>query len=356
MLELKWRSRKKKKGPPSRIAYISGTYCGVRIRESLGALERAAAQREFERRRKEIVEAIDAGRDPDLKFASAAIEYIGAGKDDRFLDLLICEIGECRVADITTPFIHQTARKLYPKAKPSTLNRQVIAPTMAVVNYCADNKLCPPIRLKRLKEGKASKRAIDRAWVDKFREAAGRLGRSELGDMELMMYTTAARLKDVEALEWPQVRIEDKIAVLLKTKNGDDRDALLTPELARALAARRPQDAKGRVFGDWARRQMYRDWQAICEEAGIDYIPPHQAGRHSFATEMMVRNKVDVKTTMEIGGWNSPGVLIANYTHPEGKRKVAEEIFGGTKEPGPRDASTTDTNSDTNVVPIVKKA
>lgn len=356
MLELKWRTRQKKKGPASRIAYISGTYAGDRIRESLGALTREEAQSKFERRRKEIIEAIDAGRDPDLKFASAAIAYSEADRDDRFLDALICALGEVRVADLTTPFVHEWARKLYPNAKPSTRNRQVIAPIMAVVNYCAEKKLCPPIRIKRLKEGKTSKRAIDREWVDKFRSEAQRQGRVELGDMELMMFTTAARLGDAERLEWGDVRIEDKVAVLRDTKNGDDRDAILTPELARALAARRPQDGKGRVFGNWARRQLYRRWRAICDGAGIDYVPPHQAGRHSFATELMVRNKVDVKTTMSLGGWKSPTVLVDNYLHPEKHRQVAEGIFGDTKSPGPRDAGAADTNSDTNVTPMAKKA
>src|SRR5690606_21954949 len=106
-----WRTRKKKKGPPSRIAYISGTYCGVRIRESLGALSREAAQRKFEQRRKEVIEAIDAGRDPDLKFASAVMAYLEGDKDNRFLDPLIAELGEMRVADFTTPFVHEMAKK-----------------------------------------------------------------------------------------------------------------------------------------------------------------------------------------------------------------------------------------------------
>ncbi len=356
MLEIKKRVRQKAKGPPSTTYYISGTYEGHRVRESLGVTSREAAQRKFEQRRKEIIEAVDAGRDPDLRFASAATEYINADKDDRFLDPLICELGETRIADLTTPMVHEAAKKLYPNAKPSTRNRQVIAPLMAVVNYCAEKRLCPPICIERFPEGKVSKVAIDREWVDKFRSTAIEKGRAEIGDMELMMFTTAARLGDCEKLEWPDVRIEQKIATLRQTKNDDDRDAILTPELARALAARRPRDGKGRVFPFTYRRQLYRDWASICKAARIEYVPPHQAGRHSFATEMIVRNKVDVKTTADLGGWKSPKLLLERYTHPEGNRQVVEDVFGGTKESGRQDGKVADTKTDAKVVRLAKNA
>lgn len=355
MYELKWRTRKKKKGPPSRIAYISGTYEGHRVRESLGALSREAAQKKFEKRRAEIIAAVDAGRDPDLRVATAIAEYADDCKDDRFLEPIIAKLGETRISDLTTPDVHKAAKELYPKAKAATWNRQVIAPLMAAVNFCANKRLCPPIRIERFKEGKVSKRAIDRTWVDAFCEAARAKGLAYLADMELMMFTTAARLGDCEKLHWPDVHIESKVAVLRQTKNDDDRDAILVPELARALAARRPQDGEGRVFPFGQRRRLYRDWSAICKAAEIDYVPPHQAGRHSFATEMMVRNKVDIKTTMLTGGWKSPTVLMG-YTHPEQQREILEGIFGDTKSPGPRGTKASDTKSDATVTPIAKKA
>jgi hypothetical protein len=52
---------------------------------------------------------------------------------------------------------------------------------------------------------------------------------------------------------------------------------------------------------------------------------------------MIVRNQVDVKTTAKLGGWRSEPLLLKRYAHPEGSRKVVEDVFGGTKENGPRD-------------------
>jgi hypothetical protein len=39
---------------------------------------------------------------------------------------------------------------LYPGCSGATWNREVITPTQAVIN-CADQNLCPPIRIKRFK-------------------------------------------------------------------------------------------------------------------------------------------------------------------------------------------------------------
>ena len=61
MLKLTKRTRKEK-GSRRDLYYISGTYQGERIRESLGTDRREEAQRRFEKRRSEIVSALDAGR------------------------------------------------------------------------------------------------------------------------------------------------------------------------------------------------------------------------------------------------------------------------------------------------------
>lgn len=334
MLELTKRSRKNQKGQTRTIYYISGTYAGQRVRESLGTDSREKAQWAFERKRAEIVAALDAGTDRHLKFATAAAGYIKSEGEDRFLAPLIAELGEMPVADLNEGVIHDAARKLYPKAKPSTRNRQVITPVLCVINWAAKRRLCAPVLIERFKEGKTARRAIDRTWVDKFRDAATDLGHAHLGDMELFMFTTAARLGDAEGLTWTKTDLDASSATFL-TKNGDERVAILTEEMVRLL---RPRAGKPdeRVFGDWARRQMYVTWRAICKKAGIDYVPPHQAGRHSFATEAIVRNGVDVSTAAALGGWKSPKLLLEVYAHPEKSREIAEKVFGRKSKPGLR--------------------
>ena len=66
------------------------------------------------------------------------------------------------------------------------------------------------------------------------------------------------------------------------------------------------------------------------------YYGLHEGGRHSFATELIVRKKIDAKTTAKLGGWKSTKVLIDNYVHPEGLEKVVDQVFAGTNESQPK--------------------
>ena len=75
---------------------------------------------------------------------------------------------------------------------------------------------------------------------------------------------------------------------------------------------------------------MYSKWQSACERAGIDYIRPHQAGRHAFATEMIVRNRVPAVTTAKLGGWANTRMLD-RYAHPEGLEDVVDAVFATPK-------------------------
>lgn len=329
MLKITKRTRKK---DGRTLYYLTGTYQGQRFRESLKTSSRDEAQREFERKRADIVACIDGDKSRVLKFADAALGYITAKKDLRFLPPIIAKMGERPIAELSSGEIHDLAQALYRSGSGATRNRQVICPVLAVINWAVERKMCAPVPVKRFKEPKgADKVAVTRGWVDDFMAAAMRLGCPELGRMELFMFTTGARLGDAQRLKWPQVYLATRTAELIDTKNGETRTALLTDEMARLLRLAPPQGEL--VFGSWARRQMYKRWRAICVEAGIEYVPPHQAGRHSFATEMIVRNKVDIPTTMKLGGWKSPKVLMGTYAHPENVRQVAEAIFGKDKKP-----------------------
>lgn len=43
----------------------------------------------------------------------------------------------------------------------------------------------------------------------------------------------------------------------------------------------------------------------------------HQPGRHSFATEMIVKNNVDIATTATKGRWKTKKMLVDHYAHGE---------------------------------------
>ncbi len=257
-------------------------------------------------------------------FAEAALVYLEAGRSERFLKPIIEVIGERRIADLTPGEIKDLAVRLYPDAKAATRNRQVLAPVTAVVNCAAERGLCQPIRIKRLKESKPQRTAVGRPWIDAFRTSAVN---NWVRALALFMFTSGARLGDALSLTPSDIDLRGRVARVRRTKNGDPHDYLLTPEMAEELAVLEPR--LDRVFGYTQRRHLYAAWRSTCEAAGLAYVPPHQAGRHSFATEMIVRAKQDVATTAALGNWKSPRLLLENYAHAERLRETSDRVFGG---------------------------
>jgi len=75
---------------------------------------------------------------------------------------------------------------------------------------------------------------------------------------------------------------------------------------------------------------FYRQWHDICDQGGIARVPPHQAGRHSFATEMIIRQGKDAQTAAKLGGWASTWMLD-HYAHPEALEGTVDEVFGTSR-------------------------
>lgn len=58
-------------------------------------------------------------------------------------------------------------------------------------------------------------------------------------------------------------------------------------------------------------------WNKACDDAGIERIPFHPAGRHGFGQEMNVRQRVDEKAAGAFGGWSDLNLMRSTYTHAE---------------------------------------
>lgn len=302
------------------------TVASTRERRSTRTADRALAEDIKARREWELRRASVHGPETVLTFGRAVDLYTKQARDTRFLLPLYDRWRDALIKDITAGTIRQAAVDLYPDASAATRNRQAITPAQAVINFAADLDLCRHIRVKRFTEAKAQRRAVDHAWLAAFMAAAS----PRLAALALFMFTTGARIGESCTLTWSAVDLSAGKAGFPETKNGEAHDVYLTPAMVAALAnlERTPGKGGGKVFGFATRHSVYRPWKAACAAAKIAYVAPHQAGRHSFATEMIVRAGVDVATTAKLGNWKSHRLLSETYVHPEGEQDTINAVFG----------------------------
>jgi integrase len=319
-LTVKWRNG---------VAYISGTVGGRRIRTSLKTSDAKSAEILCAETEARLLRESVYGKGKEETFADAALKYFKAGRSPRFVAALVTALGRRRLNTIQPGDLKQLAMELYPDAKGATRNRCVLTPAKAIINHAAELGLCHHIRVRSFPVTKVIRHAVDRTWIDAFSAKASK----RLAALALFNYTTGARMGDSVRLEPQHFDLDNKRATLGRTKTGDPRVFYLTDELVeilRVLPPRRVDNGKGpwKVFGYSSTGSAYNQWRKACQAAGIPYHMPHEAGRHSFATDALVRKGLDPVTVAELGGWRDPTVLLRVYGHGENLGAIAEQTFG----------------------------
>jgi integrase len=327
--------------PRGRFFWLRGTIETVdgeqRVHESTGQTDRGKANQVRITKEKQALDDLLIGPKATYTFAQAVQLYLDAGKDGRFLLPLLDHFKDTRISKMTGDDVRAAAKVLYPTAAYTTWNRQVITPAKAAINHAANAGKCHEVKIKGFakkdpdsrRSTRPARRAVARSYIDAFR---AHCRNPRLGAMMLFMHVTAARLGDAIGLEPANLDLANRTALLVDTKTGEDRVADLTIELVYVLQQIEPK--KGRVFGYTSRHgYLYREIKATCARAGIPYLATHQPGRHSFGTEMMVRNKVDVDTTAKKGGWKSKRLLVEVYVHGDDGKGVIDKVFGKKRKP-----------------------
>ncbi|TNC74142.1 tyrosine-type recombinase/integrase [Rubellimicrobium roseum] len=305
------------------IWHYRGTVAGRRLRGSTGTTDKTLAQRIASDAESRAWKGHLDGPAAHLTFAQAAIAYREAEKPTRFLDKIEDHWRDTPVRQITAEAIRQSARKLYPNGKAATRNRQVIKPTVAIINFAAELGWCPPIKGKRFKEETAPKRPATKEWAEAFAAHAS----PHLGALCLLMLGTGARISEAMAITWGDVDLTRRLVTIRQNKVLDTRIAHLPPPVLAALAnipSNRQPETK--VF-PWAARDSVRQtWNNVCERAGIERLTPHSC-RHGFATTLL-RAGNDVKTVAKLGGWKDATTVLRTYAHAIDDPTLTDAIFG----------------------------
>lgn len=249
-----------------------------------------------------------------------------AGKSEKYLDKLVDHWRNTPVKEMTAGAIRQSAIDLYPDASGATWNRQVITPTQAIINHCAERELCPPIRIKRFKFEKQIKQPVTLEWLDTFCAHA----RPMMMAFATFMFATGCRFSEARRLKWQDVDFQQRTILVRQTKNKKQRLPHMPGRLLVALA-NLPRDKDPFPWSETTLRRFWDEEIAKAAEAVPSFVRlTCHSCRHGFATKLL-RDGVDPKTAAYLGGWDSVSLFLETYAHAMQKPELTEGLFD-TKE------------------------
>ncbi len=309
--------------------HMQGTVAGQRIRESTGARRRAQAIEIARAREQEIIDRATLGRRATVTFAEAALAYMDAGGEARFLDPILAALGpDFLLADLHNDTLGDLARAIYPTAAPATVQRQLVAPCSAVYNAAAANGLADPRKFQN--RGADNKRL---RWLTPA-EAEALLAAADPHALPILaaLLGSGARVSEILAVEARHFHVETGEIWVPDTKNGHPRMIELAPRALRLVLASNPPEA-GRVFltpkgrpyiiGDNRGGQIKGAMDKAAAAAGLEGITPHVL-RHTWATWYYAATH-DFGGLLDKGGWRKSD--MANRYRKAAPRTLARDLL-----------------------------
>jgi integrase len=291
---------------------VRGSEFGIALNRSTQTRDKASAlkllrQWQAEAKRQHLAPADDTG---GLTFASAALAYIRADGEKRFLEPLLLHFRETPLAKIDQAAIDAAAVTLYPNATPATRDRQVYSPVSAVMRHAGVLK---PLRRPK---GAHAGRRLD--WL-RPEEAfalleAAKAVHERFGALLVFLTYTGVRLSEALRLEWKDVDLGRAVALIRQTKNGEPLTVHLPPEITDVLASLTRD--KARVFCLTKSGRLYHLFAESEKRAGLS-LPPRAAFhilRHTHATWRRLYAGADTSALVETGLWRSR-TAASRYEH-----------------------------------------
>lgn len=259
-----------------------------------------------------------------LTFAEAVRLYRAAGKGDDFLPPVEDYLGSTLVKDIKPSTLKTMALELFPGNSGASMNRRALTPAAAVINFCAEAELCPPLVIKkRFEEDSEPKEAATMEWVQNFRTTASDI----VGTYALFMFLTGCR--PTEGLEvLPEDLKLDAATVIIRNEkvrgqHRGKRKAHLPAMLVAALA-NMPTEPGRPLFWYESLKVVRKPWDQAIKRAAIERLTPHCC-RHGCVTQLL-RRGLDVVTV----GWlvdMTPAMVLETYGHALKDATLTERII-----------------------------
>lgn len=306
----------KKRG---RVWHAHGTVCGEAIRQSTKTTDRKRAEAIARRWEREIEDRHAYGVQHRMGFAEAAEAYLEHG-EDRFMARVVAAFMDTPLRDIDQAALDRAARKAYPDAKPSTMNRQFYTPFIAVMNYAAEQGWRPQRKWRRpaQPEGRTDWRTPED--IEALIEAAP----DHVGRAVIILAGTMMRATEAVALDARDVAGDGSRVTLWQTKGGYARSVEPLSRARQTLTALPP--------GPVLRQRDGLAWHAYdalnlalkraAKAAGLPPLSCHVL-RHTGATWRYALDP-DLPRLMAAGGWKSPS-MVFRYTHAS-SRDLADRL------------------------------
>lgn len=312
--------------------YIRGTLQHIPINETTGTSDRTKARKAL----KKLTEDIEAGAFAPrsaITFAEAAISYVNAGKDDRFLDPLNKHFGDTPLVSIDQAAIDDAAATLYPDASSATRNRQVYTPMSAILKHANVD-----FAVKRPKGAQGETRTdwLKKEQAFKILEKAKKVD-PEFGIFIATLLYTGLRLSEALRLKTDHLHIDEALAYVPKTKNEAPRAVHLPPVLVAELKAHpRGLDRPGQtVFRFTKGGRLYNLKSATQKAAGLEF--KFHTFRHTWASWMRRYGGLDTKGLVATGAWKDEK-SASRYQHVV----IAEETIRADMLPTPNGEKNVD--------------
>lgn len=300
---------------------------------STGSSTKAGARDWIEAETQRQVRGHILGEESALTFADAVMMYPAKPKEAKYLLHILPHIGTDIVSRISPKQVRELGPTIYPKASTDTWKRQILSPVSAVINHAHDKGKCPPIRIKgystaertaqdvlRGKQSRPERKPGSWPWIRQVQTAANCWVSAGLE----MMFETGIRISQLVAIEPRHLELANRRVWIIGQKGHPAQWIKISHEMMITLAnlrSRRPHDRKhgvrlpAKVFGYADRSGFTSALRTACKAAGVEYLSPHQAGRHGFYTELRVRQNLDPITAAKAGRWSNVALPDATYAH-----------------------------------------
>jgi integrase len=178
-------------------------------------------------------------------FASAALSYMRAGGDRRYLTPLLQHLKETSLDSVDQSTLDEAAASLMPDASAPTRNRQIYTPAIAVLHHAGVTR--------RFKRPKGWRGTQSTSWLQPDQafamyEVADKLDR-EFGLLLRVLTYTGMRISEALSVCLRDLSIGDAMIYLPRTKNSQPRAVHLPPVCIKALKTQppRPERVGGRA-------------------------------------------------------------------------------------------------------------